>query len=145
MSLDLKSGMMRGLSKEKNRIKERFPQDKFDLAEETLSKSLLLSEEDSSITKKESIKKAVKEDYEIEVKKSVYIPTGRVKRDTFSMPIEDHEKIRELRTRCLKMGQDTTRSELVRAGILLLSKLNNSDLKEALEEVIKLKPGVKKK
>ena len=44
MKLDLKSGMKRGLVQEKDHIKERFPESKFDLADKIMASKPVLSE-----------------------------------------------------------------------------------------------------
>lgn len=65
-------------------------------------------------------------------------------RDTFSMPKEDGELISEVRLRCMRAGIDTTRSEIVRAGIRQLAKLSHEELYKLVEGIEKLKPGPQK-
>ena len=65
-------------------------------------------------------------------------------RDTFSMPKKDADLISEVRLKCMKAGIDTTRSEVVRAGIRHLSKLKSEELCKMIEDIEKLKPGPQK-
>jgi|JI7StandDraft_1071085.scaffolds.fasta_scaffold17727_4 hypothetical protein len=71
-------------------------------------------------------------------------PTDLVIRDTFSMPKKDADLISEVRLKCMKAGIDTTRSEVVRAGIRHLSQLQSEELCKMIEGIEKLKPGPQK-
>jgi hypothetical protein len=65
-------------------------------------------------------------------------------RDTFSMPKKDNDLIGEVKMRCMRAGVDTTKSEIVRAGIRQLAKLPADELCRLVESVEKLKPGPQK-
>ena len=71
-------------------------------------------------------------------------PIEQVVRDTFSMPKKDGDLITEVRLRCMRAGIDTTRSEIVRAGIRHLAQLPSEDLCRLIESIEKLKPGPQK-
>lgn len=71
-------------------------------------------------------------------------PLEQVIRDTFSMPKRDGDLITEVRLRCMRAGIDTTRSEIVRAGIRHLAKLPADELCKIIEGIEKLKPGPQK-
>ena len=67
-----------------------------------------------------------------------------VVRDTFSMPLDDYARIEELRIIANKEGRSSTsKSEVVRAGLQALGKLNGQQLVEALGRLEKLVPGRK--
>jgi hypothetical protein len=95
---------------------------------------------------KEELKKhAVKPVDKTSKKKSAIKPVFRdgdlVIRDTFSMPVGDYELIDTLRGKALKQMMTVTKSEIVRAGLLLLDSLEGKDLKTALIRVEKVKTG----
>ena len=69
----------------------------------------------------------------------------KVVRDSFSMPKNDYAKIGELKELCLKSGMKVKKSELLRAGLHALSKLNASQLKQALSGLEAIKTGRPKK
>lgn len=62
-------------------------------------------------------------------------------RDTFTFPQTDYEQLGQLKKRAVKLGQDTKKSELVRAGLALLSQLDDAALLVALSGVERLKTG----
>lgn len=62
-------------------------------------------------------------------------------RDTFTFPQTDYEQLGLLKKRAIKLGQDTKKSELVRAGLALLSQLDDAALLAALSGVERLKTG----
>lgn len=65
-------------------------------------------------------------------------------RDTFSMPSHDYVRIEALRIAANKEGRSSTsKSEVVRAGLLALSSLNGEQLVEVLDQLEKLAPGRK--
>jgi len=65
----------------------------------------------------------------------------KVIRDSFSFPEHDYLKISELKKSCLAEGIHVKKSELLRAGLQLLTKLSLAELKQAIEQVEKLKTG----
>ena len=65
----------------------------------------------------------------------------KVIRDSFSFPEHDYLKISELKKTCLAAGIHVKKGEILRAGLYLLSKLNLVELKQAVEQVEKVKTG----
>lgn len=103
------------------------------------------------ISKKPSTKSGnateVKETVEIDeknaetlVKKRKPVKT-KVIRDSFSFPEHDYLKISELKKACLAEGIHVKKGELLRAGLQLLIKLSPAELKQAIEQVEKVKTG----
>ena len=66
-----------------------------------------------------------------------------VVRDTFSMPPDDYALIEEIRTAAAKEGRISTKSEVVRAGLQVLSLLKGHELVDALNRLEKIYPGRK--
>lgn len=62
-------------------------------------------------------------------------------RDSFTMPESDYTRLAELKKKCLESGIHVKKSELLRAGLLRLSKLNKSALLHAINQVEILKTG----
>lgn len=65
----------------------------------------------------------------------------KVVRDTFTMPRSDYEKIAMLTQRCLDEGVVVKKSELLRAGLLLLEAASREHLRAAVSAVEKIKTG----
>lgn len=72
-----------------------------------------------------------------EEKKSV----GKVIRDSFTMPEEDHALIERVRHMCLKKMMVVSKSEVLRAGIQFLNKLPEKDIIELIKNLPKVKTG----
>jgi hypothetical protein len=72
---------------------------------------------------------------------------GKVKvvRDSFTMPQIDYDLIAEIKQKALKSGVQVKKSELLRAGLQALSKLNAAQLKQAVTNLEKIKTGRPKK
>ena len=64
-------------------------------------------------------------------------------RDTFSMPPGDYKLIEQLRSAAARAGHIYAKSEIVRAGLLVLSLLSPVELIKALDKVEHTKPGRK--
>ena len=62
-------------------------------------------------------------------------------RDSFTMPESDYVKLSELKKKCLEAGVHVKKSELIRAGLLNLSKLADAALLKAIEQVEVIKTG----
>lgn len=74
------------------------------------------------------------------------IPSSRprrtkVVRDTFTMPPGEHAQLGELQARALALGVAASKSQLVRAGLLLLSRTTDQALKKALEALDEVPTG----
>ncbi|SAL87733.1 hypothetical protein AWB74_08242 [Caballeronia arvi] len=65
----------------------------------------------------------------------------KVVRDTFTMPRFDYEKIKKLTQRCLDEGVLVNKSELLRAGLVLLEAASPEELRAAAQAVEKVKTG----
>ena len=62
-------------------------------------------------------------------------------RDSFTMPENEYAQFAELKKRCLQAGLHAKKSELLRAGLMALSKLADADLLAAVKQVEVLKTG----
>lgn len=72
-------------------------------------------------------------------------PKPAVIRANFSFPAADHELLEELQSRCYAAGFSASRSELVRAGLHVLTDLADRPFKTALSRVEKLRPGPRRR
>ena len=69
------------------------------------------------------------------------IVKAKVIRDSFSFPEQDYRKISELKKTCLAAGIHVKKSEILRAGLHLLTQLNLDKLKKAIDQVEKVQTG----
>lgn len=69
------------------------------------------------------------------------IEKNNVVRDTFTFPEKDYELIALCKTKLLDNKISTTKSEIIRAGLIILSKLSNYELVESIKLVEKVKTG----
>ncbi|SDF94749.1 hypothetical protein [Paraburkholderia phenazinium] len=65
----------------------------------------------------------------------------KVVRDSFTMPKSDYEKIDALKQKCLDAGVAVKKSELLRAGLLLLEGISVDRLLDAIAAVETVKTG----
>ena len=65
----------------------------------------------------------------------------KVVRDSFTMPKGEYAKIDELKALGLTVGVAAKKSELLRAGLIALSKLTASELKVAIKALDDVKTG----
>lgn len=65
----------------------------------------------------------------------------KVVRDSFTMPRSDYEKIAALKQKCLDAGVSTKKSELLRAGLLLLEAAPLKRMLAAVSAVETVKTG----
>jgi hypothetical protein len=77
----------------------------------------------------------------VKTSKKRKVSKGKVIRDSFSFPEQDYRKISELKKTCLAAGIPVKKGEILRAGLLLLAKLNLDELKRIVEQVEKVKTG----
>lgn len=68
----------------------------------------------------------------------------KISRGSFTVLNSDLELIGHIKKRCLLLGIETNKSELVRAGIDCLSKLSDNKLRDTLASLPKPKVGRKK-
>ena len=77
------------------------------------------------------------------------VKPGKVIRDSFTMPVADHELIGVLKKRCIGLGIAIKKSELLRAGLASLQRLPDASLGQVVAAVESVKtgrpPGKKKK
>jgi hypothetical protein len=103
------------------------------------SKPSLIPESPEESKIKEAIE-AVTIDVNPAIKKSKTVK-AKVIRDSFSFPEQDYLKISELKKTCLAAGIHVKKSEVLRAGLHLLTKLNLAELKVAVDQVDKIRTG----
>lgn len=84
--------------------------------------------------------KAEKAAKNVKVKK-VSVKKPKLIRDSFTFPEADYALIGELKQRALKAGHEVKKSELLRAGLTVLSGLTDGALLKVLTGVDKLKTG----
>ncbi|MGN6804501.1 MAG: hypothetical protein ACTHJZ_00990 [Trinickia sp.] len=65
----------------------------------------------------------------------------KVVRDSFTMPKSDYERIASLKQKCLDAGVAVKKSELLRAGLILLDALSSKRLVAAVSTVETVKTG----
>lgn len=63
----------------------------------------------------------------------------------FSMPQAEYRKIADIKEACLKAGLQVKKSEVLRAGLKVLGKMDGEQLKLAIMELGKIKAGLPKK
>ncbi len=65
----------------------------------------------------------------------------KVVRDSFTMPQTDYELITALKKRSLESGIQTTKSEILRAGLSALNQMTEVEFVSRIEAVEKIKTG----
>lgn len=65
----------------------------------------------------------------------------KVVRDSYTIPKSEYGQLGELKKRTLGLGVAAKKSELIRAGLLLLAKQNDTQLKASLSQVPAIKTG----
>lgn len=65
----------------------------------------------------------------------------KVMRDSFTIPKTEFNQIAELKKRAVMMGVEVKKSELIRAGLLLINGLTDASFKKALSAVPTIKTG----
>lgn len=68
-------------------------------------------------------------------------PTVKIVREAFTLPENEQEQIEAIRERALRQAVFATKSEVMRAGLLLVSELNDQELTQVLERVEKVRTG----
>jgi hypothetical protein len=69
---------------------------------------------------------------------------SEIERRTFTIPTSDLELLQQIRKRYLKAGEDVNKSEIVRAGIHVLSKMSDQDLIKNISSIPKYTVGRQK-
>jgi len=93
-----------------------------------------------SITKAPG-KSGVKAALQAAAKKTKKEHKKKVVRDSFTMPQNEYVKIAEIKNTCLKAKMHVKKSEVLRAGLILLAGLNAVQLKHALGSLERIKTG----
>jgi hypothetical protein len=65
----------------------------------------------------------------------------KVVRDSFTMPLNEYSKIAEIKDICAKAMMHVKKSEVLRAGLILLAELDIVQLKHTLGSLEKIKTG----
>lgn len=68
-------------------------------------------------------------------------PKLKMERDSFTMPKAEYAQFYVLKERLTKLGQPAKKSELLRAGIMLLTAMTDAALKAAMSKVPTIKTG----
>lgn len=101
----------------------------------------VVAPESTVITEPESIAETtIDKEESVSVKKN-NARKIKVIRDSFSFPEQDYRKISELKKTCLAAGVHVKKSEILRAGLNLLSQLSLEELKQSVENVEKVQTG----
>ncbi len=66
---------------------------------------------------------------------------SKVIRDSFTMPVSDHELLSAIKKRCMRAGIDTNKSEILRAGLAALDAMNDKELVSLFDGLTKVKTG----
>jgi len=85
--------------------------------------------------------KAVKEAKPVKEAKAVKKPKLKVVRDSFTMPQSEYQKIAEIKELCLKAGLPVKKSEVLRAGLQVLSAMAEAQMLNTLNGLDKIKTG----
>ena len=99
-----------------------------------------LAAESSEVTETKETDETVEAEANPPAKKSKIVK-AKVIRDSFSFPEQDYLKISELKKTCLAEGIHVKKSEILRAGLHLLTQLNLAELKIAVDQVEKIQTG----
>ncbi len=65
----------------------------------------------------------------------------KVVRDSYTMPADEYSKIAELKERCLKAGVHIKKTEVLRAGLIALCAMSESQLTASLLSLDKIATG----
>lgn len=74
-------------------------------------------------------------------RKKVKADKPKVVRDSFSIPKAEYAQLAELKKRGVTLGLEVKKSELLRAGLLLLSASSDTAFRKAMAQVPTLKTG----
>jgi len=131
MPRDMKSALGNSLKAEEEAVKSRFEKAENVLARSDFSESLAAPPEDTPhLPQGSKIAPALLPD-----------DSEKVKRDSFTMPLTDYERIASLQKRCLRSGIGATKSEILRAGLVALAAMTDAELSAMVEELPKVKTG----
>jgi hypothetical protein len=97
----------------------------------------------SSVRAKPVLKSATKPGVKAAPQQAAKKPKHKIKvvRDSFTMPQNEYAKIAEIKGICANAKMHVKKSEVLRAGLVLLAKLDPVQLKRALASLEKIKTG----
>ncbi|MBE9082845.1 hypothetical protein IQ278_12045 [Tolypothrix sp. LEGE 11397] len=116
---NLKSALVKSLKAEDEAVRDRFEK----------ADSLLLTASRPIV------------DFQDEPQQDKVTPETKVIRDTFTMPIDDHALIATIQQRCLQSAVNANKSEIIRAGLQILSRMSSEQLVETINNLEKVKIG----
>lgn len=125
MKKDLSNSLKASLDEERKYVKSK----SFNNIEDRFAKAEAAFNDDVDNYKEKA------KDLNNEVKKE------KIVRDTFSIPIQDYVLISKCKEKALIDRLVVNKSEIIRAGLILLDKLAGKDFIEAIEAVKKIKTG----
>jgi hypothetical protein len=67
--------------------------------------------------------------------------TGKVVRDSFTIPGDEYELISKIKKRCMKAGVGANKSEILRAGLAALAAMDEKELAELFGRLTRVKTG----
>jgi hypothetical protein len=105
---------------------------------EKVAEASVAATEKPKRAKKETAKKVAAKP---EVAKKEVAKKEKVVRDSFTMPKSDYAKIAVLKQKCLEVGISVKKSEVLRAGLLLLEGATSQRLLAAISAVETVKTG----
>ncbi|GIZ54001.1 hypothetical protein [Noviherbaspirillum aridicola] len=88
---------------------------------------------------------AVKAKPEVKAEPEVRARKPKLVRDSFTMPESEYAALGEIKKACLKAGIEVKKSELLRAGVALLKRLDVQGVRDVLGSLPSLKAGRPKK
>lgn len=74
-------------------------------------------------------------------KKPVKAKKVKLVRDSYAMPEAEHQQIAVLKKRLAAKGVEVKKSELLRAGVAVLTALNDAELKAVMSHIERIKTG----
>ena len=77
----------------------------------------------------------------VKAAKPVKVKKPKLVRDSFTIPKNEFGQIAEMKKKAMGLGIDIKKSELIRAGLLLLTAMSDAAFKKALANVPTLKTG----
>jgi hypothetical protein len=105
---------------------------------------------ESTTLKPEPIKTAAKTEIAkntkikaVKAEKPIVVKTPKIKmiRDSFTIPKDEYAQLELLKERLISIGKPAKKSELLRAGIMLLTAMTDAKLKASLSVVPTIKTG----
>jgi len=73
--------------------------------------------------------------------KPAKIKRAKLVRDSFTMPEAEHALIAGLKKRCLNLGVEAKKSEVLRAALAVLARLNDAEVAAAIQALAVIKTG----